>query len=320
MEKEQEHAINRFFSSGLKLHHLRILAVLAELKQVKLVADAFHVSQPAVSKHIAEMERALGVDLVRRVGQRIEFTPFGNVLSHRAREILHQLNRARKDFDSLLSGTTGKLSLGVATTVTPVLVPEAIAAFHHRAPNVAVTLMEGTADRLMPLLDGRQLDCVVGRAAAPPDLPALRDMPIATDPLVLVVSRQHPLAFRMTPEWQDLEGSQWVLPSPSSPVFHALERLLRSHGMALPGGGIQSTSLLANAGLIARTALLGLLPRTLAVRYVAEGRLSIVPLDMSSLLERIYLVWHRENDNPALPLMKEALEYCGRIYGSPGRA
>ncbi len=320
MEAGRERAIERFFNSGLKLNQLRILVMLAELKQVKLVAETCHVTQPAISKQIAEMESALGLDLVKRVGQRIEFTHYGNLLTTRAREIIHQLNGARKDFDSLLSGVAGKIALGVATTTTPVLIPEAVAAFHRQAPNASVTLEEGTADRLLPLLEDMKLDLLVARTAAPAASTHLRSIPIANDPLVLVVSRQHPLAFRMAPAWSDLEGNQWILPPASSPAFKGLEALLMRHGVALPGAGVQSTSLIANVGLISRTSMIGLLPKSLAMRYVGEKTLAIVPLDISKIMLDVHVIVHVQNSNPAVPLMKESLEYCGRIYATSAPA
>jgi len=320
MDEGQERSIERFFNSGLKLNQLRILVALADLKQVKLVAEAFHVTQPAISKQIAEMENALGVDLIRRVGQRVEFTSFGTLLTNRAREIIHQLSHARKDFDSLLSGITGKIALGVATTVTPVLIPEAVVAFLRRAPNAEVSLLEGTADRLFPMLNDSQIDLVVARTPAPPDNEQLLDIAIASDPLVLAVSKQHPLAFRMTPDWQDLKGNQWILPPPSSPVYRAMEALLHQHGLSLPPGCIHSASLLANVGLLSRTSLIGLLPKTLALRYVNEETLAIVPLDVSSVLQHVHVILHKANSNPMIGLMKESLEYCGRIYAGKGSA
>ena len=320
MTQSRDDTIDRYFNSGLKLQHLRIMVSLADLKQVKLVAAAFSVSQPAISKRIAEMEAALGIDLVKRVGQRLEFTAFGNVLTNRAREILHQLDSARKDFDSLLSGSSGQVSLGVVTTVTPVLIPEAIAAYRLRAPNVSISIVEGTVDRLLPRLVSGQLDLIVGRSPAPSNEPTLRDMAIANDPLVLVVSRQHPLAFRMSPTWQDVKGSQWILPSASSPVYQALVALLRKHHIELPGGCVESMSLIANIGLISRTSLIGLLPKTLAIQHVAERNLFIVPLDISSVLGRVHVMWHVGQDSRTVSLMKECLEYCGKVYGGAKRS
>src|SRR3546814_20731798 len=107
----------------------------------------------------------------------------------RGREILHQLDHARKDFDTLLSGDAGSLSLGVVTTATPVLIPEAIATLHIRAPNVSVAIAEGTADQLFPRLEPGHLDLVLARNPAPPESPILSSTAIARAPLVIVFSR-----------------------------------------------------------------------------------------------------------------------------------
>src|SRR5690606_41290632 len=111
--------IERFFDSGLKLQHLRILVTLADLKQIKAVAQAFNVSQPAISKRIAELEAALGIELITRAGQGVDFTPCGNLILDRGREILHQLDHARKGSDTLPAGDATSRPLRVAPTVTP---------------------------------------------------------------------------------------------------------------------------------------------------------------------------------------------------------
>lgn len=162
----------------------------------------------------------------------------------------------------------------------------------------------------------KSIDLLVGRTPAPLNHPVCRGISIANDPFVLVVSRQHPLAFRIASTWQELDGNQWVVPTTTSPVYNALESLLQKHGITFPNGCNESMSLIANIGLISWTTLIGLLPKTLAIRYVSEGSLAIVPLDMSTILERVHVLWHAENQNPTVPLMRECLEYCGRVYGS----
>jgi len=318
MENARRRMFERFFDSTLKLNQLRILLALSELKQVKLVAQAFHVTQPAISKQIAEMEAMLGVDLIRRVGQQVEFTVFGHALTNRAREILYQISHARKDFDSLLFGSSGKVAIGAVSTVTPVLVPQAIAAFHHRAPNAAVSLTEATADRLFPMVAERIVDLIITRTPAPLNSPQFADQEIASDPLVLVVSKHHPLAFRIAPTWQDLEGHPWIVPVRTSPVYLALDTLLKGYGVTLPDNCVESMSLYANAALAGQTSMICLLPRTLANRYVAEGSHAIVPLDTSAILQKVHIISLAENSNPSVRLMRECFEYAGQIYAGFG--
>src|SRR3546814_13269444 len=127
------------------------------------------------------------------------------------------------------------------------------------------------------------LDLVVARNPAPPESPILSSTAIARDPLVIVVSRQHPLASRISPAWKDLKGNPWVVPTTTSPVYHALIELLHKHDLELPSGSVESVSLIANIGLISMTPLIGQLLCTLAIQPVSIAPHSIVPPDTSSL-------------------------------------
>src|SRR6185437_3010689 len=87
--------IERFFQAGLKLSHLRLLTMFDSLGQIRLVAEKLNVTQPAVSKQLAELEAGLGVPVLTRVGNRLFFTPVGETLMKRGREVFHQLEQAR---------------------------------------------------------------------------------------------------------------------------------------------------------------------------------------------------------------------------------
>ncbi len=88
-------AVDNFFRSRLRLSQLRMLVAVADLGQFKKVAGALNISPPAVSKQIAEIEEALRQPIVSRVGNHIEFTALGHLLSMRARELLEQIDRTR---------------------------------------------------------------------------------------------------------------------------------------------------------------------------------------------------------------------------------
>ncbi|MFM0091817.1 LysR family transcriptional regulator [Paraburkholderia sediminicola] len=87
--------IERFFQAGLKLSHLRLLTLFDSLGQIRLVAEKLNVTQPAISKQLAELEAGLGVSVMTRVGNRLQLTAVGETLTRRAREVFHQLEQAR---------------------------------------------------------------------------------------------------------------------------------------------------------------------------------------------------------------------------------
>src|SRR3546814_16883679 len=123
------------------------------------------------------------------------------------------------------------------------------------------------------------LDLVVARNPAPPESPILSSTAIARDPLVIVVSRQHPLASRISPAWKDLKGNPWVVPTTTSPVYHALIELLHKHDLGLTRGSDESVSLIANIGMLSKTSQLDLLPLPIAVPHHSTYPPLILQLD-----------------------------------------
>lgn len=303
--------IERFFRAGLKLQHLRILVRLSQLGQVRKVAEAFHVTQPAISKQIAEMESALQLALVQRVGRRLEFTAAGETLVSHGREVLHQLEQARVALDALACGLAGKITIGAVATVTPVLIPSAIARFRRQAPNASVTLLENTTDRLFPMLLDGEVDLVVSRTPPPAHM-SVQEAVVGKDPIVVVCGAQHPLAFRRAMKWADLRGVPWILPPERSAMFQALRDVLERRRLALPAGCVESNSLQASPILLEAGTLVGLLPLSAAQKHVDNGSLCVLPLGLSNVPATIRAVWRGGSVTPIARLMHRCLEAAGQ--------
>lgn len=308
----QPTAIDRFFRAGLKLQQLRILVRLSQVGQVRKVAEAFHVTQPAISKQIAEMEAALEMPLVQRVGRRLRFTAAGESLVTHGREILHHLEQARTELDALASGVAGRVMVGAVGTTTAVLAPAAISSFQRHAPNAEVALIESTTDRMFPMLLDGELDLVVSRTP-PPDQQEFEQVRICKDPIVVVVSREHPLAFRRSLDWKDLSDMPWILAPAGSALDKGLAQTLTRHKLSLPQGCVRSTSLLAYTSLLEGGALLGLLPESHARRSVEAGSLAVLPLLMSNLPSQVLLTRRRNRLSPVIELMQRCFEEAGAL-------
>lgn len=309
-DSKQPAAIERFFRAGLKLQQLRILVRLSQLGQVRKVAEAFHVTQPAISKQIAEMEDALQMPLVQRVGRQLRFTAVGETLVTHAREILHHLEQARIEIDSMASGLAGKVTVGAVGTSTPVLVPTAIAAFQRHAPNATVSLLESTTDRMFPMLLEGDLDLVVSRTP-PPNQREYQQTAVCRDPIVVVTGKQHPLAHRRNLSWKDLTGVPWILPPTGSAMAQALEQVLNRYRLVLSTGCVESTSLLVYPILLEAGHLVGLLPQSFAQRSVDVGNAVVLPLPVSNVSSLILVTWRRSHLSPVVRLMHRCLEEAG---------
>lgn len=299
--------LDRFFDATLRLSHLRTLAALARLGQVRRVAEAFCVTQSAISKQLADIETGLGQAVVRREGNAVVLTPIGACLAQRAQDVLHHLDRTRHDIALLRDGLGGRVVLGSVTAANAMLVPRALGLLRQRAPQLSIALEEDTADRLLPgVLDGR-LDMAVVRMWQPLAHEGLAQRVLMDEPMVIVTGAHHPLARRPSLNWVDTVAFPWIVPRAGSPAHGALEALLARHGLSVPPGAVESISLALNLALLTQQPFIGLLPRDFARQCVNEGRLAVLPLDTANLLAEIRAFWPEETPHPARDALLDCL-------------
>lgn len=298
---------NRFFDADLKVQQLRVLVQLHQLGKVQKVADVLHVSQPAISKQLREIESVTGVALFERIGNRIEFTAVGHHLARRAAQILQELRSLETEVAALSQGLAGELGIGLVTTAVQVLVPEVLLRFRQLAPNASVKLVEGTAGELFRLLEKGQVDLIVYRMTDNRTLkPGLSNV-LLMDPLVVCCSNRHPLASSSKLDWSDLAEQDWIAPVSGSSAFDAFVQLLENQGLS-PGIAVQTISITAILPLLEASDLIGLLPLSMAKRLALEQRIAILPLDTDNLLGQISAHWKSDDTNPLTGLMVDCLK------------
>jgi len=228
----------------LRLRHLELLAVLADTPTLRGAATHLHLSQPAISKMLGEVEACFGAPLFERSRQGVQANALGAAAIGRARIALNELRRASDDIAALRAGATAVLRVG-APSVTAT-VPAAIVRLRARMPATAVQLREGPVrDLIERLLDG-ELDCVFG--AITPGLLAsdllarLRPEVLLADELCVLASAAHPLAGRSRLRWPDLLDSPWVAPPKETLVRQAFITAFLDAGALPPEPVIEALS------------------------------------------------------------------------------
>lgn len=299
------------FEAGLKINHLRILAALQHLGQVQKVAEALHVTQPAISKQLREVENVTGARLFQRNGNRVEFTVVGARLAHRAGEILQQLMNIEVEISALAQGFSGTLAMGAITPEAQKLVPEAVLRFRQLAPGACVKLVESTANELFAQLDAGQLDLVVARVGPRDGVRLALSSVVLTDPLVLCCGLRNPLAENRQLEWADLAGASCITPTAGSIPHQAFLELLEARKLTL-NMAVESISILANVALLSDSELVGLLPLSLAKRLAQEHRIVILPLPENELLAQVLVHWNSDSSNPLTGIMAGCLAEAGK--------
>jgi LysR family transcriptional regulator, benzoate and cis,cis-muconate-responsive activator of ben and cat genes len=182
----------------MELRHLRYFIGVAEEENVSRAALKLHVSQPALSRQIRDLEDELGFPLLERSAKSVRLTEAGRTFLIEARAVLQRAEDAVKAARAIATGGRGELQIGYAPSLTARILPATLRAFQAQLPNVRVKLHDlSTAEMLAGLRDSKlQIAFVVRPAAAVSR--GLRFEELVRDPICLAVAPKHPLARRRT--------------------------------------------------------------------------------------------------------------------------
>jgi len=181
----------------MELRHLRYFVAVAEAENVSCAALKLHVSQPALSRQIRDLEEELGFLLLERRAKSVRLTEAGRAFLTEACAVLQRAEDAVKAARAIATGG-GELHVGYAPSPTARILPAALRAFQTELPNVRVKLHDlSTEEMLAGLRDGRLQIAFVVRLT-PAMLRGLRFEELARDSICLAVAPKHPLARRRT--------------------------------------------------------------------------------------------------------------------------
>jgi len=183
---------------GMELRHLRYFIAAAEEENVSRAALKLHVSQPALSRQIRDLEDELGFLLLERTAKSVRLTDAGRVLLAEAREVIKRSEEAVAKARAIASGGGGELHVGYAPTPTARILPRTLRAFHSQMPQMRVRLHDLTSEEMVAALRDNKLDIAILVRPTRAMLRGLRFEELAHDAICLAVRPKHPLARRRT--------------------------------------------------------------------------------------------------------------------------
>src|SRR5258708_10840158 len=152
----------------LKLRDLHILLAVVQSRSMAKAASELAISQPAVSKAIAEMEHTLGLRLLDRTRRGVEPPSYGRVLIRRGLTIFDELKQAAQELDFLADPAVGELRIGSSESMAAGLLPAIIDRFSRQYPRVTLTVAQATFATMQHReLRDRNVDLLLGRNYAP---------------------------------------------------------------------------------------------------------------------------------------------------------
>lgn len=228
----------------LRLRHLELLVALADAGTMRAAASRLHLSQPALSKMLGEVEAGFGARLFERSPQGLSPNALGQAVIYRARVMLGELARGKDEVDALRTGAEGVLRIGTLSVTAAV--PRAVVQLRGRVPGARVQIQEGRVrDMIQRLLDG-ELDCVFG--AITPELltsgllPLLNPEVLLEDELCVLCAAEHALARARRLRWAELHALPWVAPPRDTLVRQALMTAFLNEGLDPPEPAIEVLS------------------------------------------------------------------------------
>ena len=295
----------------MNLHLLRIFHGVARVGSFSRAAQDMHISQPAVSRAVRELETQLGLPLFER-GQSgskarhgVHLTSSGQTVYRHAQGIFALEHSAEQEIAQLVGLRRGSLSVGASSTVGGYWLPPLLASFMHRYPELELTLRVGNTEEVVNWLGECVVDIglvegeVAARTAGDPPL----DIRLwRHEPLLLLAAPQHELALSASPLYSEqLSACHWLLREPGSGTRLVSERFWAEHGI-FPASFSEIASNEAIARMVAAGAGIALLPQVQVHDLLQLGTLQPLELHDAPLTERqLYtLQLHSRQPSPAL--------------------
>lgn len=275
--------IDRVLRSNLKLKHLQLLIALDEFRHLGRAAEFLSLTQSAVSKALAEIERMLALDLFVRSTRGTEPTPYGSSIVRFARSVLADYARTQDEIAAVASGAAGRVNVGAMVVATPDCLAPAILALKQHSALTTVSVEEGDLTRLLPRLRVGELDLIVARLEpgyASPDLDA---EVLYEDAMCIVVPKGHALARKTGVSWLDLSRLPWVVPPAWASSRIKLAQMFYKQGLNPPTDLVETASFLNTVVLMKQLGAVGFVAQGVAT-YLAQQQLARI-LDISVDIE-----------------------------------
>ncbi|KMM38361.1 LysR substrate-binding domain-containing protein [Guptibacillus hwajinpoensis] len=198
---------------------LNVFVTVVEKRNFSRAAEELHMTQPAVSQYIKNLEDALGTKLLERSNRSVELNKAGEIVYHHAKELLNLYSKMNYLLDDLTNRASGKITIGASYTYGEYVLPHVIAKIRHNYPLITPSITIGNSTEIGDLVYSHQLDVGIIEG----DYPA-RDMKVddfTEDEMVIVAAPSHV----QVENGSILENEMWIVREAGSGTREATEKM-----------------------------------------------------------------------------------------------
>jgi DNA-binding transcriptional LysR family regulator len=272
------------------VRQLQIFSSAARGLSFSRTSEELHLTQPAVSMQIKQLEHTAGLPLFERVGKKLFLTQAGQEVQRCAQQVIAALRDADASLAALKGMRGGKITIGVVSTAK-YFAPKLLAAFAQRHPDVDLKLVVNNREAVIAQLTENEVDLAV--MGTPPRQLDTVAAPFAKHPLVVIASPQHPLAQRKRIPLSLLEKETFLVREPGSGTRSAMERFFSERGIKLRVGMEMSSNETIKQAVMAGMGVSFLSQHTIGLE-VATGQLVILRVEGLPVVRQWYVVHRAE--------------------------
>lgn len=258
---------------------LKTFVSVARHRSFTRAAHELFVTQPAVTRHIKELEAQVGTTLFDRSRGSITLTKAGEVMLYHAEKILDSYRRMQFDLNLLTGNFSGELRLGASSTIAQYVLPPYLARFSGRYPEIRATLDTGNTRQMVQALFSHSIDLALVEGEA--RHAGIHYQPFMRDELVLVTGSRSAYASRDTVSPQELTTLPIVLRENGSGTLEVIERRLGEHHIKLSGLNVimQMGSTEGIKSFLANYDCVALLSVQAVTRELLSDTLTVIDID-----------------------------------------
>ena len=283
---EREHRVGR----RLKLRHMEILLAVVETGSMAKAGSRLAISQPAISRAIAEMEHTLGVPVFDRSPRGVEPTRYGRALLKRGIAAFDELAQAMKDVDFLADPTVGELWIGTTAGLAEGIVLSVLERFSAQYPRVVVHLVQVGVLLQYEALRQRRIECGFGGVTDPIADGDIEAETLYEEPLAVVAGLNNPWSRRRKIRLAELVHEPWTWPPAGTPFDSLVIEAFRSNGVEPPRATIYADADSLRLRLAAGGRFLAIV-RASIIRFPAKpANIKMLPVELPTTRRQIGII------------------------------
>lgn len=208
---------------------LQVFYTVANRLSFTKASTELYISQPAVSKHIQELEELYKIKLFERNGSKIALTAAGKILFKHTKTIFEIYRTIDFDMSTLRTERQGLLRLGASTTISQYVIPPLLASFHQKMQDIKVNLLNGNSEQIELALLNKEIE--IGIVEGQSKNQSIKYTPFLKDELVLVCNNNHPLISQIELTVNDLKNLKFITRERGSGTLEVIEYELKKAGL-----------------------------------------------------------------------------------------